>query len=109
MKVLNLAAVLKCSHGGTLQISPQSVKLRVAANEVLMEQHIISALIAGCPQSGSGITPCTAVTQITAGQATKLTINSQPVLLDTLAGITNGNPPGTLVVVAPGQQKLDSV
>ena len=62
-------------------------------------------LIGGCTQVGTGLTPCTTIMTVTAGEASKLTVGGVAVLLETLAGITNGNPDKSFSANA-GQTKL---
>jgi len=108
-KVLTRNAIIQCSHGGTLQIPVQGNKLKSGGIEAITEQQLLRAKIIGCPQTGAGIAPCSGIDQVTAGPSTKLKNNGQAVVLDSLQGVTNGNPSGGLTVVNPGQVKLGSV
>ncbi len=112
--VLTEASKVLCgpapAHGGTVAVS-STAKLTVGGHAVLLESSIADKPVSGC-----GITPASdpsgptaekclkvsAVPQvpgppppveppaITGGRATKLTVGSSPVMLDTLAGFTNG-------------------
>lgn len=97
-------------HGGSLQVM-STAKLHVLGNPVLLKSSLQSVLIIGCQNSPppTGKTKCLHVSQVTAGEATKLRVLGQGVILDsTLKGTTDGNPPGPLMAVA-GQTKLTTI
>ena len=109
-KVLNINAVIKCIHGGTVTITPAGNKLKAGGAETITGTQLLSATIAGCTQIGSGLTPCTVILAITAGQSTKLKTGGVPILLDTLTATTNGVPTnGLQPITVPGQIKLTSI
>lgn len=91
--VLTTSAPLKCSHQGTLSVVA-SVTLTVGNTSVFGEQALLAPKIVGCSAS----TPCTAVSAVTAGVATALVVDGNPVILASLAATTNA---GTLAVTPP--------
>ncbi|WP_426513836.1 hypothetical protein ACPPVO_26435 [Dactylosporangium sp. McL0621] len=88
--VLTTASTVTCVHDGAVTFTGQT-KLRFATNPVLVRiDPLLTNTAIGCKNSGTGITPCKNVTGITGGVAVKLRAGAGPVLLDGLAGTTNG-------------------
>jgi hypothetical protein len=111
---LTASSDVECNHKGTVGVS-SSTKLTVGGNAVLIATGVVGTAISGCltPIATTPPTqPCKTVLAILpVSQATKLTAGGAPVILDTLAGTTDGiciPPPGMLVGVA-GQSKLTTV
>jgi hypothetical protein len=102
--VLTTGSTISCKHGGTATLS-SSAKLRVGGNPVLLKADATTWAFTKCGQVGTGLTPCTNIVSLSAGEAGKLTVGGVPVLLDSLAGQTNGKPENTLSATA-GQNKL---
>ena len=99
-KVLTTTPVsnVTCGHKGNVQTT-STAKLQVNSSPVLMESSIDGKPIVACttvPAADAGgptAKPCTTVSPppaITAGRATKLMVDGVPVILDTLAGKTDG-------------------
>jgi len=128
-KVLTTKPVstVTCGHGpGDVQCLSVA-KLQVNGSPVLLETSVDGKPIVNCATvpasdaSGPTAIPCTLVATvppspppaITSGRATKLMVNSQPVILDTLAGKTNGMvakvTPQTLLRGTANHNKLTSV
>jgi hypothetical protein len=104
--VLTEASVIGCGHGpGKVSVSGNG-KLVVNDKPVLLKSGIHGKSVSACAtQQTDKTSPCKTAS-VTAGEATKLTVNNSPVMLDaTLAGTTNGNPVGTLTAAA-NQNKL---
>ena len=61
--------------------------------------------IAGCPNFGLTIKPCTFSLKVMRGYSSFIFINGRPICLDTISGLTDGTPPGVVKyeVVQPGQ------
>jgi hypothetical protein len=117
-------AVIKCQHGGQLQLLTGDTRLVVGQNGA-----VTSGMEAGLtfgtaltPVPGM-VSPCTAVTTtmpptpapcvtaatLPAGLGTKLTVGNLPVLLDSASGPTaSAAGPGTWSVGNTGQQKLEA-
>jgi hypothetical protein len=132
--VLTTASSVTCGHApGAVQTS-SNAKLTVGGNPVLLKSSIDRQPVSGCvtppatDASGPTAGPCTFVTGdpyvpapppaagspgVTAGEAQKLTANGNPVMLDTLAGKTNGmvakTTPQTLLAATAGQSKLTAI
>lgn len=106
--VLTSASNVQCGHQGTVSTS-STTRLKVQGGAVLTESGVMGMPVAGCTTAPSTSTkPCLSVTGIITGRALKLRAGGQPVLLDTLAGSTDGVPPGTLPASA-GQTKLKAI
>jgi hypothetical protein len=105
--VLTEATTLKCGpttpatpHGGTVSAAITTL-LTVQGKKVLVVDDTRSWPIAAqtCGDTGPNQKPCTKVNSIT-GTANKLTVNGQPVVLDSVGGATDGVPPGTIATAA---------
>jgi hypothetical protein len=108
--VLTKKSTISCGplpdHGGTVSVQ-SSAKLQVNGQPVLLEASINNQSISGCqikpkqpPSPDSKDQLCQTVSKIDDGKAQKLKVNNNPVILENLAGETNG----TLHGVTP--QKL---
>ena len=75
---------------------------------VLCEGDLIGAPIIGCPVVPStNSKPCTTVVSTAPGSTTpKLIVSARPAYVATLQGVTDGVPPGTMLVVSPGQTRV---
>jgi hypothetical protein len=94
--VLTTSSTVDCGHGGAVSVSGES-KLKVAGSPVLLKAGIDSKPVAATcllqdtsDSSGPLTIKCKTVTSVTAGEATKLKVSGSPVMLDTLAGGTDG-------------------
>lgn len=117
-------AVIKCPHGGQLQLLTGDTSLVVGQNGAVTS-GMEAGLTFGSPQvpAPGMVSPCTAATTSTppvfvpcvtaatlpSGLATKLTVGNLPVLLDSASGPTaSGAGPGVWSVGNAGQQKLEA-
>ena len=120
MKLLTETAHLACKHE-TGKVAIKTSQNLVAINGVLVlagknptkgeiQGDIEGKGIAGCPMYGPGIKPCTTTLAATEGYSQLLFISGRPVCLDTIVGITDGTPPGTVQydVRSPGQSLVES-
>jgi hypothetical protein len=93
--VLTLASSVQCGHSGTVQ-TISGAKLEVDGQAVLLassiEQKAIPPLacsILNDPQN-TGAHGCLLVNAVTDGRSTKLFVGSDPVILESLKGETDG-------------------
>jgi hypothetical protein len=95
-------------HGGKVQLS-SGAKLKVAGAPVVTKAGVGPSLAQPCSTAPppTGNKPCTTAT-VASGEATKLKAGGSPVMLDTIAGSTDGVPPGKLPGKA-NQTKLKAV
>jgi hypothetical protein len=85
-----MASRVSCGHVPPGFVVPQSTaKLAVDGQPVLV-QASVTTIGPGCVPKAQGDKPCTAVVGITAGQSVKLRAGGTAVLLDSLAGSTDG-------------------
>ena len=117
--VLTTASNVTCGHQGTVSTS-SSTKLQVNGSAVLLQAGIAGQSLGSPPCStvakadGSGTPtdkPCMTVASVTTtSAATKLQANGTAVMLDTLAGTTDGMvgkvTPQTSLSATAGQSKL---
>jgi hypothetical protein len=108
--IVTTGATILCAHGGQVMLTPRQTQVTIAGNPVLREGDLSGAPIVGCLQVPSLATkPCTTVISTLPGSAsTRVTAVGAPVLLATLSGITDGVPPGTIMVVSPGQTTVQA-
>ena len=103
--ILTSNAVITCIHGGQVTLIPTQSQVLIQGGAVMCEPDLVGAPIVGCAQPPTPATkPCTMVVSTLPG-STSLTVmvGGRPPYLATLVGITDGVPPGALIVVSPGQ------
>ena len=97
MHLLTEDAVIVCKHElGRAAIVTSQGLVRIQNRKVLVENDPEGRLITGCPNIGATIKPCTATLAAQAGYSNLLRINNRRVCLDTVTGLTDGTPPGTV-------------
>jgi hypothetical protein len=116
--VLTTGSNVTCGHSGTVSTA-STAKLKVNGQPVLLKEGIQGRSVAGCTTppasdiSGPTAKPCTLVSTVSAGAATKLKVSGQSVMLQTLAGATDGmvakETPQKLLSADAGQVKLTSM
>lgn len=123
--VVTEGAVLRCSHGGQLQLAIGDPRVTVYGRKVItggMEGGLVfgstvtpvPGMITPCaaqtPTSPPVSRPCVTAPTTPVGLALKLTVGGRPVLLDTATGTTvSGSGPGTWTVASAGQTTLEAV
>lgn len=116
--VLTMASNVTCGHGGKVTVV-STVKLTVNGSPLLLKSSIAGKSVAACTTppaadaSGPTAKPCTTVATVSLGEAMKLTVGGQPVMLDTLKGETDGmvakTTPQMLLAAIAGQIKLSTL
>ena len=116
--VLITSSTVICGHSGNVAVT-STQKLKVSNNPVLVKASISGKSISGCATpaasdpSGPTAKPCTTVSSVGSGEATKLKVNGQAVMLDTLSGTTDGMAakitPQTLLSATAGHTKLTAI
>jgi hypothetical protein len=108
--ILTTNAVLTCNHGGHVNVIPGQQQVSIGGGFVLRLVDLMGATIGGCPQVGPGLKPCTTVAEVLpVSVAPAVLAAGQPVLLQTLMAQTDGNPPGVVMAMAPGQAKVQAM
>jgi hypothetical protein len=106
MKVLTRDALLVCNHElGTVRIVASQNLVTIEGRPVLVRNDPESRPIVGCPNIGMTIKPCQQTLRVQRGYSDLVRIEGQPICLDTVDGLTDGTPPGTVHyhVRNPGQ------
>lgn len=71
---------------------------------VLVEADVPTALLRGCPQTGSGQRPCARLVLVEAGRDPVARIGGSPVLREDFVALTDGSPPQRARVVDPASR-----
>jgi hypothetical protein len=102
--LLTTNATIMCPHGGRVVITPKQAQVSADGALLLCEPDLVGTPIVGCAQPPSpGTKPCTLVVSTLPGSSSPtITVAGRPVYLDTLTGMTDGVPPGILMVVNSG-------
>jgi hypothetical protein len=107
VKLLTEDAKLVCAHrSGKVSIAAIGQKfVAVEGRLILVATDPEGRSISGCASMGPGIRPCVTTLVVEAGYSEWLRIDGKRVCLDTVTGLTDGSPPGTIhyLVVDPGQ------
>jgi hypothetical protein len=96
MQILTEDAILKCNHGGLVAIKPSQDLVTIESREVLVEVDPEKKSISGCPNVGVAIKPCQLTLTVQAGYSDLIRIKERRACLDTITGLTEGTPPGTV-------------
>jgi hypothetical protein len=106
MKLLSEDALLTCRHAlGLVKNVPSQNLVTIAGRRILVNADPEGRTIVGCPNVGIAIKPCTCTLQVQVGYSALVRIRGQRACLDTVSGLTDGTPPGTVLyeVKLPGQ------
>lgn len=110
MRPLTDLGLSTCDHAsGVVTLVASQTFVAIDGGRILVGSDTIGKGIAGCPNAGPTIKPCTSTLNLEAGRSAFVTINGRPVLLDTVVGGTDGTPPGATKyrVRAVGHALLD--
>ena len=114
MLILTEDAVLICNHIlGRVANRPSQTLVTVEKRKVLVENDPEGRQISNCPNSNpfAGMKPCQLTLVVDAGYSDFVRIDGHRVCLDTVTGLTDGTPPGTVIykVRQPGQTLVSEV
>lgn len=108
MRWLTEDATLICDHRGRVAIQATQRLVRIDGRRVLVDDDPQGRTISRCPNANpvAGLRPCVTTLRVARGYSEFLRIDGQRVCLDTVTGLTDGSPPGTVnyLVRQPGQQ-----
>lgn len=110
MKWLTEDALVTCDHVlGTVAIPPSQKFVTIGHRLVLVEADPVAKTIKRCPNLGPTIKPCTKTLNVKQGYSDFIRIAGKLVCLDTVVGMTDGTPPGTVLyrVRLPGQDFVE--
>jgi hypothetical protein len=105
MRLLTEDAVVVCKHEmGKVSIPTSQALVTIAGRKLLVEADPEGRAIAHCPLVFP-FKPCLQTLAVREGYSGLLRIDGHRVCLDTLTGLTDGTPPGTVMykVNQPGQ------
>jgi hypothetical protein len=105
-KLLTENAVVVCNHElGIVTNGPTQTLARIRGRRVLVDDNPERRPIRGCPNIGLNVKPCTNTLKVEQGYSALVRVNGRRVCLDTVTGLTDGTPPGTVKyhVRVPGQ------
>ncbi len=105
MKILVLASVIRCGHDGEVVSTASQNWVRISGSPALVAVDPEGRTIAGCPNRGLNIKPCTLTLTVHTGYSGFIRIGDRALCLDSVTGFTDGTPPGAVkyTVRSPGQ------
>lgn len=100
-----------CAHGGQVTVIPKQVQVLAGGAPVLCVGDLAGSPIAGCPIPPTPATkPCTLIASEipipAVGMSPTVMAGGKPVLLAGIQGLTDGVPPGPIIVAFPGQTQV---
>ena len=106
MRILTEDADLVCGHRGVVRVKPSQTYVTIARRRVLVEGDPERKDIDRCPNRGPQIKACGRTLKVQKGYSTFIRIDGKPLCLDSVVGITDGTPPGSVpyLVRDPGQK-----
>jgi PAAR motif len=110
--LLTASGQIMCIHGGQVTLIPSETTVLVGGAPVMCVPDLQTCPIVGCPQVGPGIVPCTMimVTEPAIMPSTSVMVAGKPAYvvqaIGAPGGLTNGNPPGMIMCVNPGQTEV---
>jgi hypothetical protein len=112
MRVLTQDAVLLCDHGGSVHPAVRQSWVTIEGRCVLVDDDPEGRSISGCPNQNPflGLVPCTDTLRAVRGYSAFVRVDGRAACLDTVTGLTDGTPPGTVkyTVGDPGQSVVGS-
>lgn len=91
--VLTTKSDVSCGHEGTVAVTGLP-RLRIDGGQVLVKTGVATKAVASCAtplDTNTGSKPCTTVTGVSSGEASKLRVDGQAVLTKALGGETDGS------------------
>lgn len=111
MRWLTVDAVVQCEHvNGLVDLAPSQELVTVEGRAVLVATDPEGRPIVGCPNAGPTVKPCTNTLAVQEGYSTLVAIDGHAACLETVEGLTDGTPPGTVryQVRTPGQDLVEA-
>ncbi|RPI66332.1 MAG: hypothetical protein EHM38_10280 [Geobacteraceae bacterium] len=112
MHILTEDGLVVCSHElGIVKIEPGQTLVTIEGRKVLVEIDPQGRPISGCPMVGPGIKACLTTLAVKEGYSDLMRIDGKRICLDTVTGLTDGTPPGTVKykVNKPGQNLVEEI
>jgi hypothetical protein len=96
-RIITENALLVCDHElGHVHNQPSQDLFTIDGRKVLVEIDPQGRQISGCPNIGFTVKPCTNTLQVAVGYSTFVRVDHHRICLDTVNGLTDGTPPGTV-------------
>ena len=111
MQVMTEDAIVLCTHQlGNIGNQPSQSLVTINGRRVLVDNDPEQRNVRLCPNIGVTMKPCQNTLKVIAGYSTLAKIDGKKVCLDTVAGLTDGTPPGIVEyrVRYAGQQLVGS-
>lgn len=97
MELLTEDGDLRCAHElGRVTLGTSQGWVRIEGRLVLVERDPERCAIKGCPNYGPTIKPCTLTLEVQSGYSAFVRIDGHRICLDSITGLTDGTPPGTV-------------
>ena len=97
MKVLTEDAILLCNHvTGKVRNTTTQDWVTIQGRRMLVENNPEGRTIVGCSNISPVMKPCLLTLRVEEGYSGLVRIDGQPICLDTVTGLTDGTPPGTV-------------
>ena len=96
MRILVLAGITRCGHDGMVRPTASQTWVRIVGSPMLVASDPEGCSIAGCPNIGLNINPCTTTLTVHTGYSGFIHIDERAVCLDSVTGFTDGTPPGAV-------------
>lgn len=98
MLLLIETGLLSCDHNGTglVHNRPSQDLVRISGRRLLVESDPVLSPITSCDNIGIGMKPCTSTLNVQQGYSDLLRVDGHRACLDTVTGLTDGSPPGTV-------------
>lgn len=95
--VLTENATMVCKHElGLVRIASSQNFVRIDGKKVMVKNDPEGRTIVGCPNVGATIKPCLKTLKVTRGYSNFVRIDGKRMCLETVTGLTDGTPPGTV-------------
>ena len=105
-------ARLACDHGGGVNNKLSQDLVKIGGRAVMVATDPQDRSISGCPNANvmMGMKPCLTTLPVIEGYSQFIKIDGHKVCLDTVRGLTDGTPPGTVnyKVLTPGQSLVEA-
>ena len=98
-------AKLVCAHRGNVNIFYSQNFVTIHNRKILVKPDPVGKSITSCPNYSAVTKPCLTTLVVKKGYSNFIRIGGRSVCLDTVTGLTDGTPPGTVdyFVRLPGQ------
>jgi len=90
------SASIKCGHDGKVENVPSQRWVHVQTYPVLVHDDPRGRRVAGCPNIGPTMKPCTTTLRVAQGYSSFIRVDGEAVVLSNLDGLTDGTVPGTV-------------